>query len=90
MWLANRFIKPMRWEFVCPSQGPKSPKSAKEGFGVKKTAIPHHSRKGRSESKNPHFYTEHYKESGACLTRNTLFWGGGKWFFLFDSETLFS
>ena len=38
---------------------------------------------------HPHFYTEHYKENGDFLTRNTLFWGGGKWGF-FDSETLFS
>ena len=38
--------------------------------------------------KNPHVYTERYKENGDFLTRNTLFWGGGKWGFL-DSETLF-
>ena len=34
-------------------------------------------RKGCSESKNPHFYTEHHKENGDFLTRNTLVWGRG-------------
>ena len=58
------------------------PKIGKRGFRSQKTPISHHPRKGRSESKNPHFYTEHYKENGDFLTRSALFWGGGKWGFL--------
>ena len=55
----------------------------------KRVSISHHPRKGRSESKNPHFYTELHKENGDFLSRSALFWGGGKWGF-FESETLFS
>ena len=40
-----------------------------------KKPISHHPSKGSSESKNRHFYTEHYKENGALLTWSTLFLG---------------
>ena len=42
-------------ESVRPVQGPKTPKSGKEGFGVEKPPFPPHPRNGRFESKNPHF-----------------------------------
>ena len=57
---------------VCPLQGSKSPNLGKEGFGVKKP-ISCHPRKGRSEPKNPHFYTGHSRKRVSFLTRNTLF-----------------
>ena len=60
------------------------------GSGAQKAGRPLcHPRKGGLESKNPHFYTGHHRENGDSLTRDALFWGGGKWSF-FDSETLFS
>ena len=67
----------------------RNPQIGKRGFRSQKTPTSHHPRKGRSESKNPHFYTEHCKEKREFLTRSPLFWGGGKWGLL-DSETLFS
>ena len=72
-----------------PLTGVKNPKIGKRGFRSQKTPISPHPRKGRLESKNPHFYTGHHRENGDFLTRDALFWGGGKWGF-FDSETLFS
>ena len=72
-----------------PYRGRNPQNREKRGFGVKNPPISHHPRKGHSESKNPHFYTEHYKEKGEFSTRSPLFWGGGKRGF-FDSETLFS
>ena len=76
-------------ESVRPIQGSKTTKIGKRGFRSQKTPISPHPRKGRLESKNPHFYTGHHMENGDFLTRDALFWGGGKWGF-FDSETLFS
>ena len=62
---------PEMWVFgcesVCPLQGSKTPKSGKEGLGVKKPHFPPPPQKGRLKSKNPDF---------------ALFWGGGKWGFL--------
>ena len=67
-----------------PLTGAEIRKIGKRGFGV--TPIPHHPRKGRSESKNPHFYTEHYKEKGEFSTRSPLFWGGGKRGFFYRAK----
>ena len=72
-----------------PLTGAEIPKIGKRGFRSQKTPISHHPRKGCSESKNPHFPCSALYRNGDFLTRNTLFWGGGKWGF-FDSETLFS
>ena len=76
---------------VCPLQGSKAPKSGKEGFGVKKPPFPPHPRKRSSRVKKSPFslYRCTCIENGDFLTRDALFWGGGKWGF-FDSETLFS
>ena len=58
-------------ESVCPLQGSKSPKSGKEGFGVKKTPIfSQCPRNGRFESKNPNFSTGLHKENGDFLTQS--------------------
>ena len=65
-----------------PLTGAQIPKIGKRGFRSQKTPISPHPKKGRSESKNPHFYAEHYKENGDFLTRSALFWGGVKWGFL--------
>ena len=65
-----------------PLTGVKIPKIGKRGFRSQKTPISDHPRKGRSEPKNPHFHTEHYKGNGDLWARNTLFWGGGKGGFL--------
>ena len=71
-----------------PLTGAEISKIEKRGFRSQTTPISHHPRKGCSESKNPHFYTEHYKENGdfwlgtpfsgvvgngGFLTRNPLF-----------------
>ena len=62
-----------------PLTGVKIPKIGKRGFRSQKTPISHHPRKGRSESRNPHVYTERYKENVDLVN-------GG----FFNSETLFS
>ena len=72
-----------------PCTGVKIPKIGKRGFRGQKTPISRCSRKGRFESKNPHFSTGLHKENGDFLTQIALFWGIGKWEF-FDPETLFS
>ena len=72
-----------------PCTGVKNPKMGKRGFRSQKTPISPHPRKGRLESKNPHFPCGALCRNGDFLTRDALFWGGGKWGF-FDSETLFS
>ena len=58
-------------------------KSGKEGFGVKKP--PFHP----TSEKNPNFPCGALYRNRDFLTRDSLFWGGGKWGF-FDSKTLFS
>ena len=70
-------------------QGSKTPKSGKEGFGVKKPPFPPTPEKGVSSQKIPISKQGTTGEMGIFLTRDALFWGGGKWGF-FDSETLFS
>ena len=72
-----------------PLTGVKNPQIGKGGFRSQKTPISPHPRKGRPESKNPHFPCGALYRNGDFLTRDALFWGGGKWGF-FDSETLFS
>ena len=72
-----------------PCTGAKIPKIGKRGFRGPKTPISQCVRKGRFESKNPHFSTGLHKENGDLLTQIALFWRIGKWEFL-DPETLFS
>ena len=67
----------------------RNPQNRENGVSESKNPISHHPRKGRSELKNPHVYTEHYKEKRGVSDSEPPFWGGGKWGF-FDSETLFS
>ena len=81
--------KPSCCKSVCPLQGSKNPKIGKRGFRSQKTPISPHPRKGSLETKNPHFPCGALYRNGDFLTRDALFWGGGKWGF-FDSETLFS
>ena len=59
----------------------QNPQNREQRVSESKIPISHHSR-NRSESKNPHFYTDHYRKNGDFLSRNTLFWAGGKWDFL--------
>ena len=66
-----------------PLQGSKSTKPGKEGFGVKKTPISGRPRKGRFESKNPHFSTKYF------WTQNALFWGDRKSEFFWPRNPLF-
>ena len=61
-----------------PLTGAKIPQIRKRGFRSQKTPISHHPRKGRSESKNPHFYTEHYKENGDFFDSGRPFLGWGE------------
>ena len=42
----------------------QNPQNREKRVSESKNPISHHLRKGCSESKNPHFYTEHYKENG--------------------------
>ena len=75
--------------FLARAYRGQNPQNRERGFRSQKPPFSHHPRKGRSESKNPHFYTEHYKENGDLLTQNTLFWGGGKWGFLTPKPLFF-
>ena len=68
-------------ERVGPVQGSKSPKSGKEGFGVKKLPFPSASEKGDLSQKIPIFPVEPCREMG-------IFWRIGKWEF-FDPEPSF-
>ena len=54
----------------------------REKFRGQKTPVSQCPRKGRFESKNPHFSTGLQKENGDFLTQIALFWGIGKWEFL--------
>ena len=78
----------MTCEPVGPLQGSKSPKSGKEGFGVKKLPFPNSPEKGALSQKNPHFSTGLHKENGDFSTQSALFWGDGTWEF-FDPEPSF-
>ena len=69
--------------------GVKIPKIGKRGCRGQKTPFSHRLRKGRFESKNPHFSLGLHKENGNFSTQSALFWGDGKWEF-FDPKTLFS
>ena len=61
-----------------PVQGSKSPKSGKEGFGVKKPPFPPTPEKGVSSQKVFIFHVVPLRENGGFLARNALFWVGGK------------
>ena len=76
-------------ESVRPLQGSKSPKSGKDGFGVKKLPLPSVPEMGALSQKNPHFSTGLRKEMGIFLPQSAHFLGTWKWGFL-DPETLFS
>ena len=62
--MLSQRLGPEPWESVRPLQGPKSPTSGKEGFGVEKPQIRPNPQKGRLKSENPHLYTGHHREIG--------------------------
>ena len=85
----ENFVYVFFYESVCPLQGSKSPRSGKEGFGVKKNPFPTTPEKGVPSPKNPHFPCSALYGNGDFLAQSAFFYNGGKWGF-FDSETFFS
>ena len=63
-WAKPPFDKPPFCESVGPVQGSKSPKSGKEGFGVKKLPFPITSEKGALSQKIPISLVEPCREMG--------------------------
>ena len=72
------FFQDMGCESVRPVQGPKTPKSEKEGFGVEKPPFPPTPEMGVSSRKTPISIQGTTRKMGIFLARNAHFWGGGK------------
>ena len=71
-----------------PLTGAKNPKIGKRGFRSQKTPISPQPQKRASRVKKSPFLYRAPQGKWDFLTRDALFWGGGKWGF-FDSETSF-
>ena len=76
-------------ERVGPAQGSKSPKSGKEGFGVKKLPFPKAPEKGDLSRKIPISLQGSTRKMGIFRLKSPFSGAVGKWEF-FDPETLFS